>query len=107
MVINLLQETIERLERNGKSPADVEWVGIKDATYYSWADFKKQAKHISYDNGFGRAEIAADLVVVGKDFWLEREEYDGSEWWNFKIFPTRPINKSNELKILDYHVCTY
>lgn len=78
--MNLLQETIERLERNGKSPADVEWVGIKDATYYSWADFKKQAKHISYDNGFGRAEIAADLVVVGKDFWLEREEYEGSEW---------------------------
>lgn len=29
MNINLLQETVETLEQNGKSLADVEWVGIE------------------------------------------------------------------------------
>lgn len=30
------------------------------------------------------------LIVVGKDFWLERHEYDGSEWWEFKSIPMEP-----------------
>ena len=31
------------------------------------------------------------LVVVGKDFWLERNNYDGSEWWEFKQVPVEPF----------------
>lgn len=35
-------------------------------------------------------EIDMGLIVVGKDFWLERHEYDGSEWWEFKSIPMEP-----------------
>lgn len=45
----LLQETIEILNDNGKSPTDVEWVGKYDG-YYTWEEFEKQAKDISYDS---------------------------------------------------------
>lgn len=27
-------------------------------------------------------------MVVGDDWWLERHEYDGSEWWEFKRLPS-------------------
>ena len=27
------------------------------------------------------------LKNLGRDFWLERHEYDGSEWWEYKSIP--------------------
>lgn len=36
-------------------------------------------------------------VVVGKDFWLERGEYDGSEWWSFKTTPQCESDKFTKL----------
>lgn len=34
-------------------------------------------------SGYGAQEVAKDLVLIGDDFWMERAEYDGSEWWEF------------------------
>jgi len=78
-MVNLLEETLEKLKECGFRESDVSWVGSKDGEYaISWEEFKKIAD-IEYDNGYGTPEIAIDLVVVGKDWWLERHEYDGSE----------------------------
>lgn len=85
---NLLVETIEELNDAGHSVDEVNWVGSRDGRYVcSWADFAKIAD-LNYDDGFGAAEIAEDLVVVGSDFWLERHEYDGAEGWEYKQLPT-------------------
>lgn len=93
--MNFLEETIEYLNSNGKTENDVLWVGRGFNSYNytpyktTWEDFKAKA-NFRYDNGFGGNEIPMDLIVVGKDFWLERHEYDGSEWWEFKTLPTEP-----------------
>jgi len=98
MIENLLEETIKCLNENGKHESDVLWVG---RDYYdrkknekfcyknTWENFCNKA-NIMYDAGFGGNEIGLDLIVVGKDFWLERHEYDGSEWWEFKTMPIEP-----------------
>ena len=98
---NLLKETIEELELYGKTGADVLWVGrdyivyeryhdSTRVTYKStWEDFCSKAD-FEYDDGYGSPEIPTDLIIVGKDFWLERGEYDGSEWWEFKTMPEEP-----------------
>jgi hypothetical protein len=84
---NLLKETLDIIKHNGKSVADVVWVGSADGTIAdSWNHFASVAD-FEYDNGYGRQEVAPDLVVVAKDWWLERHEYDGSEWWEFKSVP--------------------
>ena len=86
---NLLQETIEVLKENSKTFDDVVWIGCKEFRI-TLAQFKELAnKH--YVNGYGGIEVAKDLLIVGEDWWLERGEYDGSEWWEFKKilkFPT-------------------
>ena len=85
--MNLLSETLDTLKENGKTPADVRWVGRESINAKcNWDDFAKQA-NFEYDNGYGGAEIPEDLVVVGDDWWLEIAEYDGSEWWEFKAVP--------------------
>ncbi|MBE6081491.1 MAG: hypothetical protein E7205_02245 [Tissierellaceae bacterium] len=38
---------------------------------------------VIYDDGYGSVEVATDLIIVGKDFFMIREEYDGSEWWEY------------------------
>jgi len=91
-MINLLEETIKELNNNGKDIQDVLWVGCEDDGYMSWNDFEKNANFL-YDNGYGGEEIKVDLIIVGKDFWLERMDYDGSEWWSFKTTPEKPIQK--------------
>lgn len=94
---NLLSETIEVLQENGKDEKDVLWVGNKEIKA-TWDNFKSIA-NIEYDAGYGSAQVAEDLLVVGKDFWLEREEYDGSEWWSYKEYPTS-IGKYTVIKAL-------
>jgi hypothetical protein len=86
--MNLLKETIEEIESNGKKVDDVLWCGSKDF-YCHWDEFK-EIINIDYDCGFGGKEVAEDLIVVGEDWWLERHEYDGSEWWEFKSLPKKP-----------------
>lgn len=97
---NLLAETKEILAQSGKTVADVRWVGLRKRGWRnsesdkrlpvgSWADFEKFAD-FDYDSGYGGNEVAGGLVVVGDDWWLERGEYDGSEWWEFKRLPARP-----------------
>ena len=85
---NLLAETLRDMAMADKSPADVQWVGSRDGKYaMQWGEFAELAKATIYDSGFGGQEIAPDLVVVGADWWLERHEYNGSEWWEFKRLP--------------------
>lgn len=102
MIKNLLEETISELDANGKTGDDVLWVGRNYCKWTipykeyerivyktTWEDFCSKAD-FEYDAGYGAPEIPMDLIVVGKDFWLERYEYDGSEWWEFKMFPEEP-----------------
>ena len=93
--MNLLKETIEVLQENGKGVADILWCGSADGKYaIGWDEFAKIA-NIDYDEGYGGNEIVSDLVIVGEDFWLTRGEYNGSEWWNFNTIPIKkPLNKS-------------
>ena len=92
---NLLKETIEKLNQNNKKEEDVVCVYCKISSWDDYNDkeykttfelFKKYADFL-YDDGFGGNEISLSLKIIGSDFWLERGEYDGSEWWDYKTFP--------------------
>lgn len=86
---NLLIETEEVLKENGKSFDDVKWIGTLNGGTISVGDFKKAANR-EYDSGFGIENVCLGLLVVGDNWWLERHEYDGSEWWEFKTIPSKP-----------------
>lgn len=42
-----------------------------------------------YDDGFGGQELFGQ-VWFDDDSWMERGEYDGSEWWEYKRSPEIP-----------------
>lgn len=95
--MNLLLETVSVLVSNNKTIADIEWIGSSDGAFaITWDEFVLIANQ-EYDSGYGAQEVATDLVVVGVTWWIERHEYDGSEWWEFKELPI----KKNEPKHLE------
>ena len=82
-MVNFLSETLSVLRREEIPVDDVAYVFLDDGIRCFWEDFAKAANEIYYDNGFGRVEINPSLMIVGFDWWLERREYDGSEWWEY------------------------
>lgn len=100
--MNLLDETIQALRSNGKTEKDVLYVMSFPLTT-SWEAFKRNA-NFDYDNGYGCNEIPLNLKIVGDSWWLERDEYNGSEWWKFKIHPnagtTRPAFPHEVMKMI-------
>lgn len=94
-MVNLLEETLHALKYNGKTPKDVLWVGDKYKKT-TWENFKILS-NFNYDNGYGGSEIEGSLLIVGDTWWLERGEYDGSEWWEFKEHPKCESNRNSLL----------
>jgi len=85
--VNFIEETISALAIRDRSPTDVLWVGLADGSIATdWATFAKVGNHY-YDPGYGLQVVSESLVIVGSDWWLERHEYDGSEWWEYKTLP--------------------
>lgn len=83
--MNLYEETMAILKEHDKTFDDV--IAICGGEFQITKDNFIECSNTEYDNGFGAPEVATDLVIVGVDFWLERHEYDGSEWWEFKSMP--------------------
>jgi hypothetical protein len=80
-VSNLKDETLEELSEHNKTVDDIVWVGSRDGVI-PVDEFLREAD-FAYDDDFGLAEVARDLVVAGTDWCLYRHEYDGAEWWEF------------------------
>lgn len=96
---NLLEETLRALKDNGKSSNDVRFV-ISFPLFTDWKSFERNA-NFNYDDGYGWNYISLDLKIVGDNWWLERSEYDGSEWWDFKEIPDKvDIREANPHEIM-------
>jgi len=49
----------------------------------------EQCQFWYYDNSFGTQHLFG-VIVINDGIWLNREEYDGSEWWKLNIQPKTP-----------------
>ena len=80
--MNLLNETLDCLKVLGIDEKDA--YGVYDGkTLLNWNDFKKLAKDINYDNGYGCQKISQSLLVYTEKAILYRHEYDGAEGWKY------------------------
>jgi len=78
---NLKDETLHELKRFGKSTDDI--VAIYGDDYCITLENFLALADTDYDDGYGGQEVAKDLRILGKDFLMIRNTYDGSEWWEF------------------------
>ena len=104
-MINFIQETLNIMELNGKQKDDIKHIGSKDC-YIEIDDFFR-VFDVDYDNSFGSPHMPTDMVIIFNDgSWLERHEYDGSEWWEFKQTPKICTERkfTRKDKVFEYHM---
>ena len=83
--MNFLEETITKIYASGHSLNDVMFIGTEDGYHrISWSKFEK-ISDFDYDSGFGCQEIPSLIVYFKDNTYMFREEYDGSEWWEYKV----------------------
>lgn len=85
--MNLLEETLDTLKENGKKVEDISWIGSRDGKTIIEVDTFLLKASFEYDDDYGSQIIPQDLVIVGNNWWLDRREYDGSEWWAYNELP--------------------
>ena len=94
-MINLLIETKGAMLGSGHKVKDILFIGSEETGHScTWEEFEQLAD-VEYDNGYGSAQVAQDLIIVftdGVKMW--RNEYDGSEWWSLY----GPFKMPKELK---------
>jgi hypothetical protein len=95
---NLLKETIDKIQAYHKEISDIVYIGDGEGSACTWDEFTLMANR-EYDNSWGGAEVLCELKIVFNDnTWLERGEYDGSEWWNYMEPPN--VKADSKLKTL-------
>lgn len=92
---NLLKETENDILRSGHKVEEIIFIGSETSGHTcTWEEFVKLADK-EYDDGFGCAKVATDLIIVfsdGSKMW--RDEYDGSENWSYStpfVMPDNPL----------------
>lgn len=98
--INLYLETIRILAIHGLGEKDILWIGNEKERLDFPNKSLKEFFDFYYYNGYGGININDELYVVGKNWWLERHEYDGSEWWEFKTMLKKPDKIGDPDKII-------
>ena len=85
---NLYAETVQAMKSIDKDPSDIGRIGSYDGEYEcTWVEFCSLAD-FHYNSGYGGTEVATDLIIMFTDgTWMERKEYDGSEWWSYVTPP--------------------
>jgi hypothetical protein len=90
---NLLEETKNAIGNSNHTIQDINFIGSIDPGYAcSWDEFQVLADR-EYDSGYGSQQVASDLIIMFTDgTYLERAEYDGSEWWEYREKLNIPTN---------------
>lgn len=92
--MTFLEETLHAIEGSGHVIQDIIFIGSEESGHQcEWSEFETLA-NFDYNNGYGAAHVATDLIVVfsdGAKLW--RGEYDGSEWWEYSTPFLKPEEK--------------
>lgn len=95
---NLIEETLSFLRKCGKCENDIYYVRVKDIRfgdivhYVDWDSFKDSIKDFTYDKGYGLQYIWKNLrIVLRNGEYIRRQEYDGSEWWEYISKPPMDV----------------
>lgn len=52
----------------------------------------------TYDDGYGGQELYGKVWLTD-GIWLDRGEYDGSEWWNINQYPEIPDELNTDARL--------
>ena len=101
-MLNLIEELDNAIEGSRHIPQDILWMELDFGTYNipsielpatngieGYNKVVDLYQGIEYDDSYGTQHLEG-TVVFRDGSWLQRGEYDGSEWWEHKFTPIKP-----------------
>jgi hypothetical protein len=111
---NLLEDVFVTLRDVFKTTDDVQWViwssgkdkydDVIDTFWCTWDEFAEQADGMNFGN---MVKIDPNIRLIGADWWIERREYDGKEWWEFVAHPFPTFEHRAPTSPSDLEAATY
>lgn len=86
--MTLLEETIDIIKESGYSESDILYC-TSQGFWFSWDNYKHIA-NIDHKERWSSLDIPSDLVIVGNNFWLERDFSYYNRYFVLKTFPVKP-----------------
>jgi len=80
-------------QKENKKQWRVVW--LRDKSDTDFKQFVKNKINLYYYNGYGSQHLDG-FVWLQDGAWLERAEYDGSEFWQYQKRPTLPADEAWE-----------
>lgn len=98
---NFKEEILDVLKFYDKTTKDIEWLGLNGCVIENDIENFLFLADIEHEVGFGCPTIDDSFFIVGKDWWIEVDDYDGYQDLVFKTKPSKPdktimVNKSRE-----------
>lgn len=108
-----LLETIEWINKSSDKPVTIKCCAIKMEYYnsddtsnpillregYTQEEYEEFLNKLDfdYDDGFGLQHMFGTVWLSEPNIWMDRGEYDGSEWWRVNQCPEIPEELSKQL----------
>ena len=101
MWVNFKKEILDTLKINNKTTKDIEWLGFNDCVIENDIENFLSLADIGHEVGFGCPTIDDSFLIVGKDWWIEVDDYDGYQDLVFRTKPSKPektikVNKTRK-----------
>ena len=92
--MNAKEELLEILSENNKTVSNIVCIRVVyEKTFNNCIKVNDlESLDFEYDDGYGGQELFGYVLLDDMD-WLERHEYDGSEWWEYKKYPSHLIKE--------------
>lgn len=87
--ITYVPSTLWAMSDNGEAPPSLVLYLKTNHTEEELNNFLNSLD-FGYDSGFGGQELYGTVWFKNPEIWAERDEYDGSEWWNIVSKPEIP-----------------
>lgn len=86
MNITLLDSLNYCLQEHEKSLNDIIWIGSQDFSIPidNFCQLASTIPEYERDN-----DVAEDIIISGKDFWVEREIFENNGKWVYKVTPQK------------------
>ncbi len=87
--MNAKQELLEMLKIHNKTTDNIVAIIVTYDPYFKNVRKIKSLEELDFDyyEGYGGQELYGYVLLDDQD-WLERAEYDGAGWWEYKKYPS-------------------
>lgn len=90
MTENFKKEILDTLKINNKTIKDIEWLGLNGCVIENDIENFLSLADIEHEVGFGCPTIDGGFLIVGEDWWIEVDDYDGYQSLVFRKKPSKP-----------------